>query len=132
MRIKSVIFNPADGQELKAGPAEIRYYSGTEYKVLARRPVTVKAAEIKLTAPASVAAGSTVSIEWIGPNNTNDYLTIVPKDAKDGVTGKLTYTRTGSPAKVVAPAAAGPAEIRYINGGDNRVLARAALTLTAP
>ena len=24
MRIKSVIFNPADGQELKAGPAEIR------------------------------------------------------------------------------------------------------------
>jgi Ca-activated chloride channel family protein len=114
------------------GPAEIRYYSGNEYKVLARRPVTVKAAEIKLTAPASAAAGSTVSVEWIGPNNTNDYLTIVPKDAKDGVTGKLAYTRTGSPAKVAAPAAAGPAEIRYINGGDNRVLARADITLTTP
>ena len=56
----------------------------------------------------------------------------MPKGSKDGVTGKLTYTRTGSPAKVAAPAAAGPAEIRYINGGDNRVLARAELTLTAP
>ena len=80
----------------------------------------------------SARAGSTVSIEWIGPNHTNDYLTIVPKGAKDGVTGKLTYTRAGSPAKVAAPAAAGPAEIRYINGGDNRVLARAELTLAAP
>ena len=112
------------------GPAEIRYYSGSEYKVLARRAVTVKAADIKLTAPASAPAGATVSIEWIGPNHTNDYLTIVPQGAKDGATGKLAYTRTGSPAKVAAPAAAGPAEIRYINGGDNRVLARAALTLT--
>lgn len=115
------------------GPAEIRYYSGNEYKVLARRAITVKAADIKLTAPASAPAGSTVSIEWIGPNNTNDYLTIVPKGAKDGATGKLAYTRTGSPVKVAAPpAAAGPAEIRYVNGGDNRVLARADLTLTAP
>lgn len=114
------------------GPAEIRYYSGTEHKVLARRAATVKAAEIRLTAPASAPAGSTVSIEWSGPNHTNDYLTIVPKGAKDGATGKLAYTRTGSPAKVAAPAAAGPAEIRYVNGGDNRVLARTDLTLTAP
>ena len=130
--------NTRNGSPLKLvapsepGPGEIRYYSGNENKVLARRAVTVKAAEIKLTAPASAPAGSTVSIEWIGPNHTNDYLTIVPKGAKDGVTGKLTYTRTGSPAKVAAPAAAGPVEIRYINGGDNRVLARAELTLTAP
>jgi Ca-activated chloride channel family protein len=116
----------------EAGPSEIRYYSGNEYKVLARRPVTVKAAEIKLTVPASAPAGSIVSIEWIGPNHPNDYLSIVPKGAKDGVTGKLTYTRSGSPAKVAAPATAGPAEVRYINGGDNRVLARADLTLTTP
>ncbi|HEX2099510.1 MAG TPA: hypothetical protein VHF69_02535, partial [Candidatus Synoicihabitans sp.] len=114
------------------GAAEIRYYAGTEHKVLARRAIAVKAAEIRLTAPPSAPAGSTVSIEWIGPNHTNDYLTIVPKGAKDGATGKLAYTRTGSPARVAAPANAGPAEIRYMNGGDNRVLARADLTLTAP
>src|SRR5690606_16443612 len=92
------------------GPCEIRYYSGTEYKVLARRPITVEAAEIRLTAPASAPAGSVVSIEWIGPNHTNDYITIVPKEAKDGSTGKLAYTRAGSPATVATPAAAGPAE----------------------
>jgi Ca-activated chloride channel family protein len=114
------------------GPSEIRYYSGNEHKVLTRRAVAVKAADIKLTPPGSAPAGSVVSIEWIGPNHTNDYLTIVPKGSKDGVTRKLAYTRTGSPAKVAAPATAGPAEIRYINGGDNRVLARAELTLTAP
>ena len=114
------------------GPAEIRYYSGLEHKVLARRAVTVKAAEIKLTAPASAPAGSSVSIEWTGPNNPNDFLTIVPKGAKDGTTGKLTYTRNGSPSKIATPSTPGAAELRYVNGGDYRVLARTELTLTAP
>jgi hypothetical protein len=48
---------------------------------------------MNLTAPDSATAGSTVSTEWSEPNHTNDYLTIVPKGAKEGVTGKLAYTR---------------------------------------
>ncbi len=114
------------------GDGEIRYYSGTEHKVLARRTVRIKAAEIQLRGPASAPAGSAVSIEWIGPNHKNDFITIVPKGTKDNTHAKYAYTRSGSPAKIVAPPAAGEAEIRYINGGDNRVLARADLTLTEP
>ncbi len=87
---------------------------------------------ITLSAPASAPAGSTVSIEWSGPNHPNDYLTIVPREAQDGATGKLAYTRQGKLAKIAAPSTPGPAEIRYINGGDNRVLARRVISVTAP
>jgi Ca-activated chloride channel homolog len=114
------------------GECEIRYYAGTGNKVLARRAIAVKAADIVLTPPPQAVAGSTVRVEWSGPNNAGDYLTIVPKDAKDNATGQYAYTRTGSPAQVVAPRTAGAAEVRYVNGGDRRVLARADITLTAP
>jgi Ca-activated chloride channel family protein len=112
------------------GPAEIRYVSGQGAKVLARRAITVSAAQVTLRAPTKTAVGSTVAVEWTGPNNRGDYLTIVAKAARDGAAGQTAPTTRGSPANVRAPAQAGAAEIRYMSGQGDRVLGRVDIELT--
>ncbi|MBK1835313.1 vWA domain-containing protein [Roseibacillus ishigakijimensis] len=116
---------------LDAGPAEVRYLSGQGSRTLARIPLTITASEITLRAPDSAVAASEVTIEWTGPNNPGDYLTIVPKEAEDGRYGKYDYTTKGTPLQVVAPAEAGPCEIRYMAGQGGRVLHRIPLNVTA-
>ena len=56
----------------------------------------------------------------------------VPEPSGEGARGRYAYTRNGSPAKVAAPPVAGPCEIRYRNGYDNRILARADIEVTGP
>ncbi|NLT72043.1 MAG: VWA domain-containing protein [Verrucomicrobiaceae bacterium] len=116
---------------IEAGDAEIRYMTGQGNKVLARIPLKLEAAEATLKAAESVVAGAQVTIEWTGPDNERDYITVVPKDLEDGKYAKYTYTSEGSPLKVLAPIAAGDAEIRYMTGQDNKVLARIPLKLEA-
>ncbi|HRE80760.1 MAG TPA: VWA domain-containing protein, partial [Opitutaceae bacterium] len=109
---------------IEPGESEIRYLSGEGYKVLARRPLTVVAANITLNAPEKVVAASEVSVAWTGPNHNNDFLAIVPKSAPDGSWKKTAYTRAGSPLTLVAPTEPGPCEVRYYSGTENKVLAR--------
>lgn len=113
-----------------AGPAEIRYMSGQGTKVLARRPITVAAPQVTLKAPAKAVAGTTVAVAWTGPNNPGDYFTIVAKSAADGTSNQTVPASRGSPASLRTPAQPGTAEIRYVSGQGNRVLARADLELT--
>jgi Ca-activated chloride channel family protein len=112
---------------LDAGDAEIRYMSGQGAKVLGRRAIRIVAAKITMSAPPTAAAGATIAIAWTGPDNPGDYITIVPKGAADGTSGKYALTRNGSPANIGLPPAPGTCEIRYVDGATNRVLARAAI-----
>ncbi len=114
---------------VEAGDAEIRYMTGQGNKVLARIPLKLEAAEVTLKAAESVVAGAQVTVEWTGPDNQGDYITIVPKDLEDGKYAKYTYTRKGAPLKVLAPAEAGDAEIRYMTGQGDKVLARIPLRI---
>ena len=68
---------------MRPGAAEIRYLSGQRGRVLGRRPITIAAAKIELSAPDEAVAGSTVEVSWRGPSGRNDYVTIVAKDAPD-------------------------------------------------
>jgi Ca-activated chloride channel family protein len=117
---------------IEAGAGEIRYVRGAGNRVVARRPLTIKAAAITLRPPASATAGSRVHIEWTGPNNAGDFITIVPADAEDGVHSGYQYTSQGSPLTINAPKTPGSCEVRYISGKGNKVLARVALNVTAP
>lgn len=134
---RGAIAYTAQGSPLKVtapgevGAGEIRYMSGQGDLVLARRPINFVAAEVTLTAPDEAVAGSAVEVTWTGPNNQNDYLTIVGKAAPDGERGAIAYTGQGSPLKVTAPGDPGPGEIRYVRGLDDTVLARRALAITA-
>lgn len=111
------------------GPAEIRYMNERENVVLFRTPITIVPAEITLNAAPQAAAGAEVAIEWTGPNNPGDYITIVPKDAEDGKYADYAYTKAGPKVGVSAPAEEGPAEIRYMNEDGNIVLARIGITV---
>ncbi len=115
-----------------SGEAELRYMTSQGAKVLARRPITVVAATVSLSAPDRVVAGAELSVKWVGPNNGGDYLTLVPKTLPDDRYGNYTYTNKGSPLTVVAPKEPGEAEVRYMAGQGNKLLARRAVTITAP
>jgi len=104
--------------------------TGQGGKVLARRPFTVVAAEISLSAPAEVPAGSTLAVTWTGPANPGDFITVVPRANPDNQYGNYVLTTKGSPLNVVAPKEAGDAEIRYMSGQGNMVLMRRAIRIT--
>lgn len=106
------------------GPCEIRYVSGQGAKTLKRRDLTVAAARITLEAAGTARVGQPVEITWTGPNNSGDYVTIVPRDAAADVYQDYADTRRGSPVSIKATKQAGPAEIRYISGQGRRILAR--------
>lgn len=113
------------------GAYEIRYVAGQGYRTLAARPLELTAPVIEIRAPANATVNEAVSFEWTGPNHQGDYFTIVPKATRDGTSLHYTYTRSGSPLKVNAPAAAGPAEIRYMSSQNNAVLARKEIEIRA-
>ncbi|MGH7131356.1 MAG: VWA domain-containing protein, partial [Phycisphaerales bacterium] len=109
---------------IMAGDAELRYMTGQGGRVLARRPIKIVAANVTLSAAESCAAGATVTITWIGPNNSGDYITIVEKSKPDNQFGAYTNTSKGSPLNVAAPKQPCDAEVRYVTGQGGKVLAR--------
>lgn len=124
---------------IEPGNAEVRYMSGQSRKVLATTPIIIEPAEATLSASEEAVAGAQVKIEWTGPDNQGDYITIVPADADAGTYQNYAYTQTGSPLTVKAPIETGPFEIRYLTGqGDKTLAARpiaiqeAAVKLEAP
>jgi Mg-chelatase subunit ChlD len=114
------------------GDYELRYHTGQTYKVLGARPITVDDVTATVTAPASVVAGRVFEAQWTGPNNEDDFITVVAPTAKDKESGPSNgYTKRGNPARIEAPKSAGAYELRYLTGQSRRVLARAPLTVTA-
>ncbi|HQF39316.1 MAG TPA: VWA domain-containing protein [Opitutaceae bacterium] len=116
---------------MQPGAAEIRYLSGQRGRVLGRRPITIAAAKIELSAPDEVVAGSTVVVSWMGPNGRNDYVTIVPKNAPDTARAGFGFTGGVTKFPITTPIDAGECEIRYVSGQDGSVLARRALRTVA-
>lgn len=113
----------------KPGDYEIRYLTGGSYKTLARSPLRVGAVQASVKLPDSVPAGSPLAIEWSGPNNERDYLTIVKADAKEGHYDRYKYTKVGNPIEFLAPEDPGTYEVRYQTGRKNVVLGRKAFTV---
>jgi hypothetical protein len=123
----------------ETGDVELRYVSGQGRKVLARRPIKVIAAEVTLAGPAEAIAGTMIEVVWTGPNNTGDYITLVPQEMADGKYGNYANTSVGSPMKLLVPIMAGNAELRYMTGQGHKVLGRrpikivaAQITMSAP
>lgn len=83
-----------------------------------------------LNGPATVEAGSGFQVEWTGPNNPTDYVTIVPAGASAWTDESYFYTSGGSPGTLVAPTEAGPYALWYVSGNDDAILARVAIAVT--
>ncbi len=113
------------------GAYEIRYVVGKSKRTLASRPVTLVGVGATLEAPAEVPAGSNFEVSWTGPDNKNDYITIVEAGAKEGTYNDYDYTRKGSPLELTAPDGLGSYEVRYVMGKSKRTLASTPVTLTS-
>lgn len=99
-------------------------------------PTTTNTAETTVTegkatviAPATAVAGSTINVDWTGPNNDGDYLGV----SLDNQAGYIHYTTLfgNHPVKLLMPAEPGRYDIKYIMGNNNRkVLAKKSIMLT--
>lgn len=101
-------------------------------KVIGRSaPFTTLAASATINAPAEVAAGSAFDVSWTGPDNKNDYLTVVPINAAEGAYKSYFYTNKGATGQLTAQLEPGDYEVRYVTGQSQATLATVPLKVTA-
>jgi hypothetical protein len=113
------------------GQYEIRYLTGSQYHTLARAPLTVGGVDVSVKAPPQVAAGARFQVNWTGPDNARDFVTVVKAGAAEKSFDRYQYTSTGKTLTFSAPDVPGQYEIRYSSGQQYLTLARAPLTVTA-
>ncbi|WP_187393009.1 VWA domain-containing protein [Maritimibacter fusiformis] len=114
-----------------AGGYEIRYVLGQDRTVLARVPITLTPVTATLDAVETIAAGSTISVTWDGPDYDRDYVAVADPDAAANRYLAYAYTGNGNPARFAAPLEPGEYELRYIaNSSPDVVLARRAIRVT--
>ena len=85
------------------GVYQIRYIFSHTNKILATRSIQITAAGSVLKFASSVPAGSEFNLEWTGPNNSTDYITVVPKGSGSYEYMSYVYASKGSPVKLTAP-----------------------------
>ncbi len=113
------------------GNHELRYVLHQSGRTLASRPITLDAVSAQLLAPSELPAGSVVEVQWQGPDNPQDYITVVEVGAPEGSYTDYWRTNRGSPARVTVPDALGNFELRYVLHQSGRTLASLPVTLTA-
>ena len=82
-----------------------------------------------LDGPREVAAGSTFTASWTGPNGPQDYVTIVSVGTTRWTNEPYFYTTHGPSGPLVASTTPGDYELWYVVGVDNSVLARRPITI---
>jgi Ca-activated chloride channel homolog len=114
------------------GQYSLRYHSSGEHRLLASQPleVTEAVAEASLEAPDEVGAGATIDIAWTGPDDRQDYITVVEPGAPEGSYNAYQRTSRGSPVSLQMPDALGAHELRYVHQQSGRTLASRTITLT--
>jgi Ca-activated chloride channel family protein len=117
---------------IEPGAYEVRYLANRSKTILGRTPLHVTPITATLNAPASAHLNTPITVNWTGPNNENDFITIVSPDARDDAYDNYTLTAKGSPATLVTSAKPGRAEIRYVTGQGRKILYRRAIDITAP
>ena len=109
------------------GLYEVRYVLREGMKTLARAPLEVVEAEVSISAPDVVRAGTPIKISWSDTVATNDYYTIVPAGADEGKTGDRDLVQDKGEGSLTAPAEPGLYEVRYVLREGMKTLASAPL-----
>jgi Ca-activated chloride channel family protein len=106
------------------GEYELRYVQGQSHTILARQPTTVLSATASLEADAQIPSGRTLVVDWTGPNNQRDYISVAEASMPESGYLAYTYVENGNPLELNMPDAPGDYELRYVQGQSNTVLAR--------
>jgi Ca-activated chloride channel family protein len=124
--------NPAVlGVPGEPGMWELRYLTGRSGTILARAPIEVTEFIVSLEAPESVAMGEIFEVQWAGPAENTDFISIAAKESAGDTYLGLHLAELGSPARLAAPTETGTYEVRYVSGSGNRVLRRADIVVQA-
>lgn len=109
------------------GEYEIRYHQAGSYGVIGSTPLRIGSVAASLTAPDSVVAGAATAVQWTGPNDPQDFVSIDPVNAPDRTYGNYAYTQSGSTVSVRAPDQPGEYALRYHTGQTYKVLTSRAI-----
>ncbi len=111
------------------GRYEIRYVMAQSDRVIARSPVNVTAVEASFDVADTLMVDTPVELNWSGPDNPNDYISIAERGSDDGSYVNYERTRNGNPLTIRTPEQPGQYELRYVMDQSDRVIARKALTV---
>jgi len=120
------------------GQYELRYIDGATYTALERVPITILETTATVEAPPEVVAGSEFKVLWTGPDNRQDFITIIQANANEGKYKNYTYTKRAKKDRdgnlyvnLKAPDDAGSYEVRYLSSQKYYTLGRTPITVTA-
>ncbi|MGM0584023.1 MAG: hypothetical protein ACQEUZ_05180, partial [Pseudomonadota bacterium] len=114
------------------GLYEVRYVLNEGKRVLASAPVEVTEAEVTVTAPESVVAGSAFGVSWSRVIGRSDMVGIVPVGAEPEERGNYRRVKDETSGDLRAPSEPGLYEVRYVLNEGKRVLASASVEVTEP
>ncbi len=112
------------------GSYAIRYHQGQKRTVIATIDLEVLANAATVAGPLSVSGGSEFEVTWTGPDNSGDYITIVPAGAANRDYLSYHYTKNGTPGTLDAPLEPGKYELRYMTGRTRGTLSRSPIDVT--
>ena len=114
------------------GEYEVRYLTAQTDTTLARAKLTVGAVTGSVVAPATAVAGEGFKVTWKGPDNPRNFITVVPKGAREGeYSASYFYTTPQmNPGTLVAPLAPGDYEVRLSTAESYFTIARASIKVT--
>ncbi|NYT62464.1 VWA domain-containing protein [Alcaligenaceae bacterium] len=112
------------------GMYEVRYTLNTGGKTLASTPVEVTEAELGISAPEQVMAGSSFPVSWSSVVNRYDKVTIIPAGAKEGTYGDRFDVGKKQEGHLTAPAQPGMYEVRYTLNAGGKTLASTPVEVT--
>jgi Ca-activated chloride channel family protein len=83
-----------------------------------------------LDAPDSVPADTVFYVNWVGPNNSGDYITIVAAGKRKWNGESYFYTYGGTPRSLLSSTTPGNYEIWYVNGANGKPKLKRPITVT--
>ena len=119
--------------EMPTDPGDylITYFLAQDRTPLTTVSITLSDVLTEIVAPTTAVAGSTIEVDWTGPDYDNDYIGIGRADATGGAQWQnYSYTRDGTPAELLVPILPGDYLITYFMAQDRVTKAQAAITVT--
>jgi Ca-activated chloride channel family protein len=113
------------------GLYEVRYRLDEGRVILASAPVEVVAAEVNVTAPVSVVAGTVFEVSWSEALNPRDLVLIAPVGSEADAKSSYLPVRDDTEGKLTAPSEPGLYEVRYRLDEGRVVLASASVEVVA-
>ncbi len=109
------------------GEYEIRYVRSSDGALLAREPLAVTVAAVRLRVPAVVNVGTRFDVEWSGTPGRGDIVAVISEGSEKRRYLDWSYTTLGSPLSLAAPFKPGRFEVIYVSGKDQEIVTRAPL-----